>query len=161
MLSLLCFQNLQIGSLTHAKALRLISTQTSKCLHMSILLFLLFCSTHSSCFTIQNSSFSLFTSVKPLFHFLLLCQKSVQAENKADLGLFSRLVDLTLCDPMDCKTTGFPALHHLPVLAQTHVHWVGDAIPTISSSIVPFSSSLPSFPASGSFPVSQLFASGS
>ena len=32
--------------------------------------------------------------------------------------------------------------------------------PTISSSVVPFSSCPPSFPASGSFPVSQLFASG-
>ena len=32
--------------------------------------------------------------------------------------------------------------------------------PTISSSVVPFSSCVHSFPASGSFPVSQLFASG-
>ena len=32
--------------------------------------------------------------------------------------------------------------------------------PTISSSVVPFSSYLQSFPASGSFPMSQLFASG-
>ena len=32
--------------------------------------------------------------------------------------------------------------------------------PTISSSIVPFSSHLQSFPASGSFPVSQFFPSG-
>ena len=32
--------------------------------------------------------------------------------------------------------------------------------PTISSSVVPFSSCLPSFPASGFFPVSQFFASG-
>ena len=32
--------------------------------------------------------------------------------------------------------------------------------PTISSSVVPFSSSLQSFPSSGSFPMSQLFASG-
>ena len=32
--------------------------------------------------------------------------------------------------------------------------------PTISSSVVPFSSCLLSFPASGSFPMSQLFASG-
>ena len=32
--------------------------------------------------------------------------------------------------------------------------------PTISSSVVPFSSHLHSFPASGSFPVSQFFASG-
>ena len=33
--------------------------------------------------------------------------------------------------------------------------------PAISSSVVPFSSRLQSFPASGSFPISQLFASGS
>ena len=35
---------------------------------------------------------------------------------------------LTLCDPMDCSTPGFPVLHHLSELAQTHVHRVGDAI---------------------------------
>ena len=34
----------------------------------------------------------------------------------------------TLLDPMDCSTPGLPVLHHLPELAQTHVHWVGDAI---------------------------------
>ena len=30
----------------------------------------------------------------------------------------------TLCNPMDCSMPGFPVLHHLPELAQTHVHWV-------------------------------------
>ena len=35
---------------------------------------------------------------------------------------------LTLCNTMDCITPGFPVLHHLPELAQTHVHWVRDAI---------------------------------
>ena len=35
---------------------------------------------------------------------------------------------LTLCDPMVCTTPGFPVHHHLPELAQTHVHWFGDAI---------------------------------
>ena len=35
---------------------------------------------------------------------------------------------LTLCDPMDCSTPGFPVLHQLLELAQTHVHRVGDAI---------------------------------
>ena len=35
---------------------------------------------------------------------------------------------LTLCDPMDCSTSGFPVLQHLPEIAQNHVHWVGDAI---------------------------------
>ena len=28
----------------------------------------------------------------------------------------------TLSDPMGCSMTGFPVLHHLPELAQTHVH---------------------------------------
>ena len=34
----------------------------------------------------------------------------------------------TLCHPMDCSTPGFPVLHQLLELAQTYVHWVGDAI---------------------------------
>ena len=34
----------------------------------------------------------------------------------------------TLCDPMDCSTPGFPIHHQLSELAQTHVHWVSDAI---------------------------------
>ena len=66
---------------------------------------------------------------------------------------------LTFCDPIDCSTPGLP-VHYLPELAQTHVHGVGEADPTISSSVVPFSC-LQSFPASGSFPMSQLFTSGS
>ena len=35
---------------------------------------------------------------------------------------------LTLCDPMDCSTPGFPVHHQLPELAQTHVYRVGDFI---------------------------------
>ena len=66
---------------------------------------------------------------------------------------------LTLCDPMDCSKPGFPVLHHLPELAQTHVHWVSNAI-HISSSVIPFSSCPQSLPASGSFLMSRLFASG-
>ena len=30
--------------------------------------------------------------------------------------------------PHDCSTPGFPVLHQLPELAQTHIHQVGDAI---------------------------------
>ena len=33
-----------------------------------------------------------------------------------------------LCDPIDCSTPGFPALHDLLEFAQTHVHSVGDAV---------------------------------
>ena len=34
----------------------------------------------------------------------------------------------TLCDPLNCRMPGFPVLQHLLELAQTHVHWVSDAI---------------------------------
>ena len=34
----------------------------------------------------------------------------------------------TLWEPMDCRMPGFPVHHKLPELAQTHVHWVSDAI---------------------------------
>ena len=40
----------------------------------------------------------------------------------------ARSLGLTLCDPMDCSTPGFPVLHYLPEFVQTHVHWVSDAI---------------------------------
>ena len=33
---------------------------------------------------------------------------------------------LTLCNPMECSTPGFPVLHHLPKFAQVHVHGIGD-----------------------------------
>ena len=64
-----------------------------------------------------------------------------------------------LCDPMDCSMTGFPGLHYLLEFVQTRPlsRWCH---PTTSSSVVPFSSCSQSFPASGSFPKSQLFASG-
>ena len=67
---------------------------------------------------------------------------------------------LTLCNPMDCTMPVFPVLHQLPELAQTHVHRVHESVMDISSSVVCFSSCFQSFPASGSFPVSQYFASG-
>ena len=35
---------------------------------------------------------------------------------------------LTLCNTMDCSTSGFAVRHQLPELVQTHVHQVGDAI---------------------------------
>ena len=34
----------------------------------------------------------------------------------------------TLCNPKNCSTPGFPVLPHLLECAQTHVHWVDDAI---------------------------------
>ena len=66
----------------------------------------------------------------------------------------------------DCSTSGLPVYHQLPEFTQTHVPmslpnslswWCH---PTISSSVIPFSSHLQSFPASEAFLMSQLFASG-
>ena len=44
---------------------------------------------------------------------------------------------------MDCGNPGFPVFHHLPEFAQTHVHWVSDAI-------------LPSYPLSSPSPTFNL-----
>ena len=73
---------------------------------------------------------------------------------------FSSLVHscLTLCDPMNCSTPGLPVHHQLLGFTQTHVHWVGDAIQP-SHPVIPFSCPQ-SFPASGSFQMSQLFVLG-
>ena len=57
----------------------------------------------------------------------------------------------------DCP--GFPVLHRFPKFALTHVHSI-KCHPTVSSCGVPFSTCLQSFPASGSFSMSQFFTSG-
>ena len=66
---------------------------------------------------------------------------------------------VTLCDPKNCSTPVFPVLHYLSEFAQTHVHWVSDDIQP-AHPVILFFSCLQSFPASGSFPMSQLFTSG-
>ena len=49
----------------------------------------------------------------------------------------------TLCDPRDCNTPGISVVHHFLEFAQTHVHWVSDAIhpscPLLSLSAPTFS----------------------
>ena len=62
---------------------------------------------------------------------------------------------LTLCDPMDTpmpSPTPGACSNSCPLSWWCH--------PTISSSVIPFSSHLQSFPASGSFQMSQFFPSG-
>ena len=60
---------------------------------------------------------------------------------------------------LDCSTPGFPVLHYFLEFAETHVHWVDDAIHSLILHS-PFSSCLQSFSVSGSFPTSWLFTSG-
>ena len=75
------------------------------------------------------------------------------------LSLFNHSVVFALCDPMDCsrpdsRLPPSPAAYSNPCPLSRWCH------PTISSSVVPFSSCPQSFSASGSFLMSQLFASG-
>ena len=64
-----------------------------------------------------------------------------------------------LCDPMDCSMPGsYPSPTPRAYSNSRSLHWW--CHPTISSSVVPFSSHLQSFPESGSFPMSQFFTSG-
>ena len=65
----------------------------------------------------------------------------------------------TLCNPMDYSILGLPVHHKIGTFSNScpSSQWCH---PTISSSVIPFSSCLQPFPASGSFPMSQLFSSG-
>ena len=45
---------------------------------------------------------------------------------------------LNLCDPIDCSTSAFAILHYFPELAQSHFHWVSDAIQLILNLMAPF-----------------------
>ena len=65
---------------------------------------------------------------------------------------------LTLWDPMDCSTPGFPVLHSLSLRVCSDscpLSWW--CHPTIPSSVTPFFSCPQSFPASGSFPTWVIF----
>ena len=65
----------------------------------------------------------------------------------------------TLCEPIDCSMPGFPVLHYFLGIYSNSCLLSWWYHPTISSPVIPFSCPQ-SFPASGSFPVSELFTSG-
>ena len=72
---------------------------------------------------------------------------------------FMLLLSCSVCNPMNCSTPGFPVLYHPQGLLKfmPNEQWCH---PTLSSSVVPFSSCLHSFPTSGSFLMSWFFTSG-
>ena len=102
-----------------------------------------------SCNSLLVTSFSWFIwSVEPLLSFISFdhyCSVTKSCQ--------------TTCDPVDCSAPGFPVHHCLPELFPKHACWVSDAIQP-SHPAFRFSSCCQSFPASESFPVSQLFTSG-
>ena len=96
-----------------------------------------------------------FCHMKNVFTSNTYIHRGIYVQIKAQFSSVSQSC-LTLCDPMDTRppcpslTTGVHT-NTCPLSQWCH--------PTISSSVIPFSSYLQSFPASGSFQMSQLFAS--
>ena len=66
----------------------------------------------------------------------------------------------TLCNPMDHSISSFPIHHHLPELAQTHVHQVSDAIQPSHPLLSPSPSAFSLSQNQGLTPVSQFFTAG-
>ena len=62
--------------------------------------------------------------------------------------------------PQGLQHTRLPCPSLSPGVCYIHIHWVSDAMQPSHPLLLPFSSCPQSFPTSGSFPVSQLFASG-
>ena len=67
---------------------------------------------------------------------------------------------LTLCDPIDCSTPGFPVHHQLPKLANFACLSSRWCHATFSPSVIPFYFCLQSFSSIRVFAMSQVFASG-
>ena len=67
---------------------------------------------------------------------------------------------LTRCDSTDCRNARFPCLPPSPRVCSDSRPSSQWCHPAISSSVVPFSPCLQSYPASGSFLLSWFFASG-
>jgi len=106
-----------------------------------------------ACFLLEFSSFLTnlwkFTrNAVILFCFLIL------------MLLFSHSVMSDSLRPHGLQRTGFPCPSLSPGACSNSCTLSRWCHPTISSSVIPFSFHLQSFPASGSFPMSQLFASG-
>ena len=77
------------------------------------------------CVLLNNCSHSCF-----LNQLILTCWSSFIQVLSFQILQFSSVAQscLTLCDPMDCSTPGFPVHHQLPEFTQTHVHRASDAI---------------------------------
>ena len=79
-------------------------------------------------------TFSSYGEIKPLKLSLLLLFNNDRKGNH--LPVHSKIISvssvtqscMTLCDPMDCNTPGFPVHHQLPEFTQTHVRQVDDAL---------------------------------
>ena len=102
-----------------------------------------------------------FTSSFPIWMLLLLCLASLLwLEPSVQSVQFSRLVVSDSLWPHGLQHVRLPCPSPIPGACSNSCPLSWWCHPTISSNVIPFSSCLQSFPASGCFPVSQFFASG-
>ena len=96
---------------------------------------------------------------KATYYFFIICQLIYILISSVHFSSVAQSCP-TLCDPMNRSTPGLPVHHQLPQFTETHVHRVSDAIQPSHPLSSPSPPALKYFPASESFPMSQLFAWG-
>ena len=96
---------------------------------------------------------------RSLLQWTTFCQLEVMCNISRSTHEFSSVAQLypTLCDPMDCSTPRPPCPSLTPGVYSNLCPLSRWYHPTILSSAISFSSCLQSFPASGSFSMSQFF----
>ena len=97
------------------------------------------------------------TQLAEMFDYLMMLHHPAHSDIAV---VVPSLCHAQLCYPWTAKCQASLTFTYLPEFAQTHVHWVYDAIQTISSSVASFSFCPVSSPPPGSFPMGQLFTSG-
>ena len=88
------------------------------------------CSVAHSCPTLCNPMDCNLPGFPVQLHFLKLgklmhIESMMPSDNfvlYSPLLLLPSISCMTLCDPMDCSTPGFPVLHYLLEFSQSHVH---------------------------------------
>ena len=117
-------------------------------------------------YTLLNTRDRILISVKIIkiptnFDALLrICFKEIIQHNKAQFGQFSRPVVSNSLRPHESQHTRLPCPSPTPGVHPNSWALSRWCHPAMSSSVVPFSSCPQSFPASGSFPMSQTFSWG-
>ena len=94
-----------------------------------------------------------------LLHFSLFFGNAFPCSHRFSSIQFSLPVMSNSLRPMDCSMPGFPVPSPTPRAYSNSCPSSQWCHPTVSFSVIQFSSCLHSFPASGSFPMSQFFAS--
>ena len=73
-----------------------------------------------------------------LLNSMLLLKAYILPQNSLSISSVQSLSHVWLFNPMDCSTPGFPFYLQLLEPAQTHFHWVGDAIQPSHPLLSPF-----------------------